>query len=99
MSLNVTETALDVTGFCKIYYNQQEKDKGPWSKAIGPFLMGMIKVCREDHRRRASIQAAQGLCRTAKNTVRNTEGNARENGRMLNAEVTTDVGRKPGSFS
>lgn len=40
MSLNVTETALDVTGFCKIYYNQQEKDKGPWSKAIGPFLMG-----------------------------------------------------------
>jgi hypothetical protein len=39
MSLNVTETALDVTGFCKIYYNQQEKDKGPWSKAIGPFLM------------------------------------------------------------
>lgn len=27
MSLNVTKAALDVTGFCKIYYNQQEKDK------------------------------------------------------------------------
>jgi hypothetical protein len=29
MSLNVTQTALDVTGFCKIYYNQQEKNEGP----------------------------------------------------------------------
>ena len=29
MSLNVTEAALDVTGFCKIYYNQQEKNEGP----------------------------------------------------------------------
>ena len=27
MLLNVTKAALDVTGFCKIYYNQQEKDK------------------------------------------------------------------------
>ena len=29
MSLNVTKAALDVTGFCKIYYNQQEKNEGP----------------------------------------------------------------------
>lgn len=28
MSLNVTKAALDVTGFCKIYYNQQEKNEG-----------------------------------------------------------------------
>lgn len=29
MSLNVTKAALDVTGFCKIYYNQQKKNEGP----------------------------------------------------------------------
>lgn len=38
MSLNVTETALDVTGFCKIYYNQQEKDKGPWFECHRSFF-------------------------------------------------------------
>ena len=38
MSLNVTRTALDVIGVGRIYYNQQEKDEGPWSKTIGPFL-------------------------------------------------------------
>jgi hypothetical protein len=39
MSLNVTRTALDVIGVGRIYYNQQEKDEGSWSKTIGPFLM------------------------------------------------------------
>nr|DAZ60029.1 MAG TPA: hypothetical protein [Caudoviricetes sp.] len=39
MSLNVTQTALDVTGFCKIYYNQQKRIKDRGLKASGPFLM------------------------------------------------------------
>ena len=38
MSLNVTKAALDVTGFCKIYYNQQEKDEGPWFKSHRSFF-------------------------------------------------------------
>ena len=38
MSLNFTETALDVTGFCKIYYNQQEKNEGPWFKSHRSFF-------------------------------------------------------------
>lgn len=38
MSLNVSRAALDVIVSGRIYYNQH-KNKGPWSKAIGPFLM------------------------------------------------------------
>ena len=43
MSLNVTRTALDVIGVGRIYYNQQEKDEGPWSKTIGLFCVRKMK--------------------------------------------------------
>ena len=47
MSLNVSQTALDVRVFCKIYYNQHEKNEGPWLLAIGPFsLLEMMKMPR-----------------------------------------------------
>ena len=39
MSLNVTKAALDVTGFCKIYYNQQEKNEGPRLERHRSFLL------------------------------------------------------------
>jgi hypothetical protein len=53
MSLNVTRTALDVIGVGRIYYNQQEKDEGSWSKTIGPFLI------QENKRKNLSVTPAQ----------------------------------------